>query len=462
MAERLAMRHTTDGLDVDAICSTEDQFEAKLRMLPGMQDADLLDKVVLVRVDHNVVKKGVIHDYYRVDATLGTLFSIVERGGRPILMTHVGRPRNKTDGTINVDEHTSVQPVVDYLERKLHTKFVVPAVRKNDYGIPALDTSINLLLKDLRSRKIGGIYLPNTRWFTGEESKGEEKDDFARQLAGLADIFVNDAFGSWQAHVSTVGITKHLPSYAGYLMQEEIKGISAIINPQRPFLAVVAGSKFDTKVQTLTAIHKRVDHLVLGGVVYNAYVCAKYNVRMKGVSEADVEAARDLVKQDEALEASKIVPLRYVVESSLPNGQREDGEASTHHVTGCCCKSDYDYVVDVAPESFDHPEIQEVFSNAKTIFVNAVMGFMPSFYEGTQALDLAIHRNKTAVKMYGGGDTLQELKNLTPGLYMEAIASTGYYFFTGGGTVLKAIESGDPFDLPPVKALLEHTDRIFE
>ena len=94
--------------------------------LPLIQDADIMDKIVLVRVDHNVVKGGEIRDPYRIDATLGTLYNIVERGGRPILMTHVGRPKNKKTGKIDINDSTSVLPVVEYLERKLHTKFAIP------------------------------------------------------------------------------------------------------------------------------------------------------------------------------------------------------------------------------------------------------------------------------------------------------------------------------------------------
>ncbi|TET52661.1 MAG: phosphoglycerate kinase, partial [Desulfobacteraceae bacterium] len=166
--------------------------------LPLIQDADLRDKLVLVRVDHNVVKNGQIRDPYRIDATLGTLYNIVERGGRIILMTHVGRPRDKETGHIKVEDDNSVQPVVEYLERKLYTKFVVPRFPVDpEWGIKEIDTSINLHIRDLLAHRIGGIYLPNTRWFQGEEDTGEKRKRFALQLAGLADVFVNDAFGSW-------------------------------------------------------------------------------------------------------------------------------------------------------------------------------------------------------------------------------------------------------------------------
>ena len=133
--------------------------------LPLIQDADLQDKLVLVRVDHNVVKKGEIHDPYRIDATIGTLYNIVERGGRLILMSH---------GQIVVKDDTSIQPIVEYLERKLHTKFSVPQFpAESDVGIKQIDTSINWHIRDLRAHRIGGIYLPNTRWFEGDSSRAE-------------------------------------------------------------------------------------------------------------------------------------------------------------------------------------------------------------------------------------------------------------------------------------------------
>ncbi|MFH1998287.1 MAG: phosphoglycerate kinase, partial [Planctomycetota bacterium] len=225
--------------------------------LPLLQDADIMDKIVLVRVDHNVVKKGMIHDPYRIDATLGTLYNIVERGGRLILMSHVGRPRNKKTGEIEITEDTSIAPVADYLERKLHTRFVTPDFPSEPgIGIEAITTAINWHIRDLRERRIGGIYLPNTRWFRGEEEKGERRDRLARQLGGLADVYVNDAFGSWQPHASTFDLTKHLPSFAGFLMQKELRNLKSVLTPKRPFIAVVAGSKYDTKIGPLSAIYE--------------------------------------------------------------------------------------------------------------------------------------------------------------------------------------------------------------
>jgi phosphoglycerate kinase len=421
--------------------------------LPLVQDADLRDKVVLVRVDHNVVKNGVVRDPYRIDATIGTLYSIVERGGRLILMSHVGRPRDKKTGRINASDATSVSPVVKYLERKLHTRFVVPDFPADpDRGIREIDTSINWHIRDLKNGRVGGIYLPNTRWFEGEEAVDEKRGRLAVQLAGLADVFVNDAFGSWQPHASTFDITKHLPSYAGFLMQKELTNLTRVLEPTRPFVAVVAGAKYDTKIGPLSEIYKKVDHLVLGGVIYNTFLCARYGVRIKGVGDSDIAAAQSLVEQDR--EAGKIVELPLIIESDTIEGKVE-GQYRVRDIRDFKEGDELGYVLDVDPASFELPVVSGIMSSAKTIFVNAVMGLTPHFCEGSAALDRTIDRNPEAQKYYGGGDTLQEFKNLSPGLYLAAMDDANYYFFTGGGTVLKAIEEGSPYGLEPVKALME-------
>ncbi len=421
--------------------------------LPLIQDADLAEKVVLVRFDHNVVKDGAIRDPFRIDRTIGTLFHIVERGGRPIMMTHVGRPRDKKTGDITCRPEESAEPVVRYLEQKLHTKLYIPDFPLDPkQGIVGIDTSINLAVRDLRQRKIGGIYLPNTRWFQGEEAEGELRERFALQLAGLADIYVNDAFGSWQPHASTHTITKLLPSYAGFLLQQEIMHLDGVMDPERPFLAVVAGSKYDTKIKPLNAIYDKVDRLVLGGVIYNTYLCAKYGIRIKGVTDEDRELARELVEKDRA--RNKIVELPFIVESDLPD-KRIEGRHRTISIRDFKPGNSYEYVLDIDPRSFEEKTVAEALGTAKTIFVNAVMGYTPHFSAGSRALDNTIDLNRNAMKMYGGGDTLQEFKNLLPGLYLSVMDDASYYFFTGGGTVLTAIEHGSPYSLKPVQALME-------
>jgi len=421
--------------------------------LPLLEEADLRDKIVLVRVDHNVVKKGMVEDPYRIESTIGTLYYIVEQGGRLILMSHVGRPYDKKTGKITVKDDSSVKPVVEYLERKLHTKFVVPDFPVDETnGIEQIDTSVNWHIRDLVARKIGGIYLPNTRWFMGEERKGPQREAFARQLAGLADVFVNDAFGSWQPHASTFDVTKHLPSYAGFLLQKELGNLRQVLEPSRPFVAVVAGAKYDTKIGPLKEIYKKVDRLILGGVMYNTFLCAKYGIKVAGVGESDIEAAKELVAQDAV--AKKIVELPVVVESDVLG--REEGKYRKVAVSDFKPGNQYGYFLDVAAESFEASGVAETMAEARTIFVNAVMGFTPHFTEGSAKLDSTIDKNRTAMKLYGGGDTLQEFKNLSPGLYLSAMDDAQYYFFTGGGAVLKVIEEGDPYGMEPVKALMEN------
>ena len=425
--------------------------------LPLIQDADLNGKIVLVRFDHNVVKKGEIRDPFRIDRTIGTLFHIVERGGRPIMMTHVGRPRDKKTGAIVRRPEESVEPIVQYLVQKLHTKIHIPRFPADpEKGITGVDTSINLAIRELREKKLGGIYLPNTRWFHGEESTGESAEGFALQLAGLADIYVNDAFGSWQPHASTYTVTRYLPSFAGFLMQQEILNLDRVLTPERPFLAVVAGSKYDTKIKPLSAIYEKVDRLILGGVIYNTYLCAKYDVRIRGVPDEDIRLARELVEKDRG--RNKIVELPYLVESDILEGRR-DGRYRTISMKDFRPGTSYGYVLDIDPASFEDGAVAAAIAGAKTIFVNAVMGFTPHFTAGSQALDHTIDRNGTAMKMYGGGDTLQEFKDLCPGLYLSVMDNAKYYFFTGGGTVLTAIEQGSPYGLKPVRALIEGRKR---
>jgi len=417
-----------------------------------LQDADLKGKIVLIRVDHNVVKKGIIHDPYRIDATLGTLFYIIAKGGKIILMTHVGRPKDKKAGTIKISDDSSVQPIVEYLQSKLHIKVGVPEFHQYESkGYIGIETGVNHMIKDLKENLIDCIYLPNTRWFAGEEAKGEEADRFAYQLAGLADIYVNDAFGSWQAHASTVAVTKYLPSYAGFLMQKELLNLDRIYNPERPFVAVVAGAKFDTKIDSLNALLKVADHLILGGVIYNAYLCAKYGFSIKGIEQEDMEHAKSFVEFAKQY-PGKLVELPFIIESEVLEGKIE-GKYRKLDIREIKPGTKLNYVLDVAKESFCEKNVLDVFHSAKTVFVNAVMGYTPFYNEGTIALDQLIDENLEAVKLYGGGDTMQELKRLLPGLYIVALDNPKYYIFTGGGAVLKAIQEGTYQGLEPVKAL---------
>jgi phosphoglycerate kinase len=421
--------------------------------IPKFQDANLQGKVVLVRVDHNVIEDQKVQDPFRIDVSIGTLLAIASKGGKLILMTHVGRPKNKKTGAVTLSAKTSVEPIVRYLEKKLFIKFVIPEfIEEPEKGYVGIDTSINTLIRKLRAGEIDGIYLPNIRWFQGEEGSGPRTEKFAAQLAGLADVYVNDAFGSWQAHTSTVRVTEHLSSYAGYLMQHEIEALEGVFNPKRPMVAVVAGSKFDSKIGPLSALLGKVDTLLLGGVIYNAYLCAKYGISISGIEEDDLKIAKGFLEEAKRY-PGKVLEPPYILESDTMDGKLE-GRYRVQDVRTLKPGAKLGYVLDVSEESFDEAALRDPILGAKSIFVNAVMGYAPHFSEGTKALYSLIDQNKSAHKMFGGGDTLSEFRRILPGTYASALEANDYYFFSGGGTILKAIQEGRVTGLEPVKALI--------
>jgi phosphoglycerate kinase len=271
-------------------------------------------------------------------------------------------------------------------------------------------------------------------------------------LAGLGDLFINEAFSSWRAHGSTYDIARRLPSYAGFRLQEELLNVHKVLDPQKPFVAVVGGAKYDTKIGPIKALHKRTDHIILGGLIYNVYLSAKYGVNISGVSEEERIEARELVDLDGR--QKKILEIPYLVESETMEGKVE-GLHRTIHVESMKEGDNYDYLLDMDTQSLEMDRTAEIIRSAKTIFVNAVMGLTPPFFEGTQALYGLIASNQDAMKLFAGGDTLQELRNLCPDIYQAGMDAPDFYYFTGGGSVLTTLEQGSPYDLKPIKALMD-------
>jgi phosphoglycerate kinase len=427
-----------------------------MNKIPSMLDADLKGKIVLVRMDHNVVKKGKIKDPMRIEATIPTLLHIFKMGGLPILMSHVGRPFDKSTGKITISELEAVDAIVEYLDQKLMLKGLVPALEaKDSQGITDLSKMADAVNK-LKEGACDYLYLPNTRWFKGEEAKDESADGFAQALAEYAEVYINDAFGSWQPHASTYHITKYLPSYAGLLMQKELLNLSSVFEPKRPLVAVVAGSKFDTKIGPLSALIDIADHLVLGGVLYNAYLAAKYGFKISGLSEEDVAMAAKFIA-DSGDNISKIVELPSVVQCDSIEKRTEDNWDiyGIEDMKEWATESDIGYILDAAEECFALAEIKEIFKSAGTIFVNAVMGYTALFPEGTMAMYRLIDDNPMATKLFGGGDTIQDFKTYLPGLFAAAQNNSKYYFFTGGGAILDAIQARDAYGMKPVQALIK-------
>ncbi|MFN3533836.1 MAG: phosphoglycerate kinase [Desulfatiglandales bacterium] len=421
--------------------------------LRDYKKAEIRGKVVLVRVDHNVVKKGKVVDPYRIEATIPTLVNIALKGGMPVLMTHVGRPKDKKSGKIMIREEESVRPVVEYLRNRLDLEiYLLEYEIPSEGGIGSLGDVAKGAVDGLRSGRWDMVYLPNTRWFEGEEAKDEKRDRLAKELSSLGELFVNDAFGSWQAHVSTYYVTQYLPSYAGSLLQREVKALKRLYEPKRPFVAVIAGSKYDTKIGPINVLYDLADHLILGGVIYNAYLGAKYDLEITGVSPEDKELARDLVNRDR--EKGKILELKGLVENRGPDLK---DMSNKYEITlqEAVERKHLGAILDVGGFSFEDRELRGVLLSAKTIFVNAVMGLMPHYPEGSRALYKLVYENREAEKFLAGGDTLQEFRNLCPGDYMKASEDPKTCFFTGGGAVLTAIEQGSPFGLKPIGVLSE-------
>jgi len=418
--------------------------------IANMLDADLKGKVCLVRMDHNVVKNGIIKDTMRIDATIPTLLHIYKKGGLPVLMTHIGRPFDKKTGSINISEGDSVLPIVQYLENKFQLQGLIPDCKaESKIGITDL-APIGIAIEALKKGAADFVYLPNTRWFKGEEAKDESADIFAQSLANYADVYINDAFGSWQAHSSTYNIAKFLPAYAGLLMQKEIANLNKVFEPQRPFLAIVAGAKFDTKIGPLSSLIKIADRLILGGVIYNAYLCSKYKIQIEGVTKEDIEFANKFIIDSKDY-LDKIVELPIIVENEGIEKRQGTKELEVQTLKP---GTKLNYVLDASAENFTREEIKKVFQEAGTIFVNAVMGYTALYPEGSMAMYSLIDQCPKAIKLFGGGDTIQDFKEYLPGIFAKAQNDPSYYFFTGGGAILDAIQQGSPYGMKPVQMLI--------
>ena len=275
---------------------------------------------------------------------------------------------------------------------------------------------------------------------------------FAKDLASYADLYVNDAFGSWQPHASTYSITKYLPSYAGLLMMAEIENLDAVLQPKRPMVAVVAGAKFDTKIGPLSSLIKTCDYLVLGGVIYNAWLAHKYGLKIKGVGEEDIaQAAKFAAEIGE--KASRIIEPKVVVESDSFD-ERTDGSWRFVKPAELEAGTELGYILDAAPVAFTDRRSRMCLCRHHHLH-QCRMGLTSLFDEGTAAMYSLIDQNKKALKIYGGGDTIQDFKTLLPEIFAAASKDDSYYFFTGGGAVLNAIEQGSPYGMKPVEALIE-------
>ncbi len=370
-------------------------------------DVDVTGKRVLVRVDFNVpVSDGKITDDTRLRMSLPTIRYLLEHGAAVILCSHFGRPKTP------FDKQFSLQPVAEYLAGLLDqpVHFVEECIgAKAEAAAQALKPGEVLVLE-------------NTRFY-----EGETKNDpaMARQLAALADVYVNDAFGSaHRAHASTEGVAHFLPAVAGFLMEKEIEYLGNVIaSPQRPFLAILGGAKVGDKIGVIRNLLRNADELLIGGGMANTFFKAK-GIPMGDslVEEEAVDMARQLLEsaaQRLRLPQDVVVADRFDANAQykiLPIGPIPEGWR----------------VMDIGPQTVQ--SYSQAISKAKTIVWNGPMGVFefPAFAQGTFGIAQAIAQSQ-AISIVGGGDSVSAINQ-------SGLSDRITHISTGGGASLEMLE----------------------
>lgn len=385
-------------------------------------DADVAGKRVLCRVDFNVpLADGVVTDDTRIRAALPTITSLVERGAKVILCSHLGRPA----GT-GYQEEFSLAPVAAHLAELLGrpVAFATDTIGESAQAVvDALEDGDVALLENLR--------------FDARE-KGNDPE-FSQRLATLADVYVNDAFGAaHRAHASTAGVAAYLPAYAGALMTKEVSTLTSMLDdPKRPFAAVLGGSKVSDKVAVIDALIDKCDTLIIGGGMCFTFLAAQGKSVGTSLMEADwIERAGQMLKKAEAAGVELLLPVDVVCADAFAN------DANT--VT-CSVDAIPDDMIglDVGPETVEL--YAKALAGAKTVFWNGPMGVfeMSSFEAGTKGVALAVAANKEADTIIGGGDSVAAVNKF-------GLADQMTFISTGGGASMELVQ-GEA--LPGVEAL---------
>lgn len=388
-----------------------------------VKGVDLKGKRVLVRVDFNVpLLEGSITDDTRIRAALPTLRYLVDHGAKVIVISHLGRPNGEPD------LRYSLRPARRTLERLMGRNVIfVPGSIEQD-AFEAVDRMVDGEI----------IMLENIRFYPGE-SKNDPA--FARQLANLADIYVNDAFGAaHRAHASTVGVTEFLPAYAGLLLAREVQTLnSLLLNPERPFVAILGGSKVSDKFGVIEKLVDVVDVLLIGGGMAFTFLAAKGIQTGKSIVEQEwIDGARIMLEKAKTSNCSIELPIDFIAADAFAQ------DANTRVVGREEIPADA-MGLDIGPATVE--QFKSEISLAKTIFWNGPMGVfeMPAFEAGTRAVAEAVAKNSRAVSVIGGGDSAAALKKF-------GVEDRVSFVSTGGGASMKLLEGGA---LPGVDALLD-------
>jgi phosphoglycerate kinase len=389
----------------------------------SVDDLNVKGKKVLVRCDFNVpLKDGVITDENRITAALPTIKKLINDGGKVILCSHMGKPKGE------VKKELSLAPVAKRLSELLGKEVVFAAD----------DTVVGENAKAAVEKMNDGdvILLENTR-FRKEETKNEEA--FSKELASLADVYVDDAFGSsHRAHCSTEGVTKFVKESAvGYLMEKEIEYLgNAVNNPVRPFAAILGGAKVKDKINVISNLLEKVDILIIGGGMAYTFLKAKgYEIGLSLLDEESIDFAKDMMKKAEDRNVKFLLPVDVVVAQEFKN------DAESKVVKASEIPADWEGL-DIGPET--RKLFADTLKDAKTVVWNGPMGVfeMPNFAKGTIAVAEAL-ANIDATTIIGGGDSAAAVNQLGFGDKMSHIS-------TGGGASLEFLEGKE---LPGVAAV---------
>jgi phosphoglycerate kinase len=382
-----------------------------------IKDIDVRGKRVLVRVDYNVpIKDGTVGDDTRIRAAMPTLEYLLEQGAAVILCSHLGRPKGSPNPKY------SLRPVAAYLAELL--------------GKPVefSEDCIGLVAQAAASAlQPGGVLLLENTRFHPEEEKNDP--EMSRQLASLADIYVNDAFGSaHRAHASTEGVAEFLPAVAGFLLEKEIRYLGqAIANPEQPFVAILGGAKISDKIGVIRNLLKTADQVLIGGGMANTFFKAQgYPVADSLVEDEVLDTARELLQDGTG-------KLRLPVDVVIGDRFEADAESKTMPMGPV---PEGWRILDIGPETIS--AYAKTISSAGTVVWNGPMGVFefPRFAQGTFELAKAV-ANSPALTIVGGGDSVAAIQQ-------SGMAERITHISTGGGASLEMLEG---LVLPGVAAL---------
>lgn len=377
-----------------------------------LKDLNVENKRVLVRVDFNVpIKEGIITDTNRIDASLTTIKYLIDNDAKVILMSHLGRPKGEPKSEF------SLKPVAQKLSEMIgqNVKFV-----DND---KVVDDSVIEESKKLQPKEI--MLIQNTR-FRKEEEKNDET--FSKELSQLADLYVNDAFGtSHRAHASNVGVSKFLPSAVGFLVQKEIEIMGkALENPERPFTAILGGAKVSDKIGVIENLLDKVDTILIGGAMAFTFIKSQgKNVGKSLIEEDKLDLAKSLLEKAQEKGVKIFLPVDFVVAKEMS----EESDSKVINIA--------DFTDDIAGFDIGTKTIKifdEEIQKSKTIVWNGPMGVfeIEQFSKGTFEIANSLVKSK-ATTIVGGGDSA------------SAIAKSGNkdkvtHVSTGGGASLEFLE----------------------